>query len=202
MGAHLLVIVKHRNNGPVLGVPADHYLEEIGYGPVIHGVEGLIEEDDGCVLEQQAGEKNPLELALREIADGPALKTLQSHRGQGFPGLPPQFVPHAGEHADALPEPQGHEVQNRYGETPVDLRLLRQVGDPGDLQATQVDPTGKGPQDADNSLQQGAFPRAVGTHHRGHRPRLEASGKMMDRGMPVISQGEIVDHNGSHQKSL
>src|SRR5208337_5628870 len=24
---------------------------------------------------------------------------------------------------------------------------------------------------------------------------------MMDRGMPVISQGEIVDHNGGHRKS-
>ena len=107
----------------------------------------------------------------------------------------PQLLLHAAEHAEAMPESEGHEIKNRHREASVDLSLLRQVGDLSYPQAAPLDVAAKGAQDPRNSLQQGALARAVRPHYRGHRSGLEDPRKMMDRGVPVIAQSEIVQSN-------
>ena len=45
---------------------------------------------------------------------------------QSLPDLLPEFLLHAAEHAKVMPESQGDGIHDRYGKTPVYLRLLRE----------------------------------------------------------------------------
>ena len=58
-------------------------VDQVGHGACIDAGEGLVEKDDAGVLEDQAREQGPLELAARERSDRPGLEAGESHRREG-----------------------------------------------------------------------------------------------------------------------
>ena len=124
-------IVQDGDHGAGFVMPAADEIEQVGGGLGVDGGEGLVEQDHGRVLQEQAGEERPLHLAARQGRDRAPLEADEAHRRQRLldPGA---LVPgDAAEEAGAGPQAHGDEIVDRERERAVDLGRLRQIGDAG-----------------------------------------------------------------------
>ena len=78
MPAHVTQIVKHDNHRPARLVPLQHHAQQILCGALVHGSEGLVEQDYGCVLQQQAAKEGALEFADGQAFDKSIKQALES----------------------------------------------------------------------------------------------------------------------------
>ncbi|GMA77443.1 hypothetical protein GCM10025880_38600 [Methylorubrum aminovorans] len=128
MRAYLGEVVQGRDHRAALAVPAADQCEQVGGGALVDAGEGLIEQDDPRVLQDQPGEQRPLELPAGEGADRPVLEAGEPDRRERVD----QVRALAGEAAprtERAPQAHRHEVEDAQGEAAVDLGGLRQVGD-------------------------------------------------------------------------
>ena len=171
----------------------------------IDGGEGLVEQDHRAVLQQGAGEERALELPGGEAADRALLEAVESDRLQGLARGRAHGRTDAAEDADPAPMAELDHVEHRDRKAAIDVGLLRQVGDLGAPDRTELDPPGERPQQPDDGLQQRGLAGAVGADDGRQRTRAEAAAEVMDRGMAVIAEREIVETDGGgahdHQSS-
>ena len=70
MRPNLIKIMKHGNHSSARLVPVQYHAQQILRGALVHGGEGLVEQDHRCVLQQQARKKGALEFAHGQVFDG------------------------------------------------------------------------------------------------------------------------------------
>jgi hypothetical protein len=96
-------------------------------------------------------------------------------------------------------------IEDGDREAAIDVGLLRQIGDLGAPDGTQLDAAGERPQQADDGLQQRRLAGAVGADDGRQRARPEAAAQVMDGGMAVVAEREIIEPDGGgahdHQSS-
>src|SRR4051794_14003525 len=122
--------MQDRDDGtPFSRMPASNEVEQVARGASVDGRKGLVQQDDGSVLQDQARKQHPLELTGRQAADGTSLETLQADCTERALGLRALLARDAPKPADPVPVAEQHRLENRDRERAVDLGGLRQVGD-------------------------------------------------------------------------
>jgi len=186
---HELVIVKYGHNGAPLRNPCLDQHQQVDHRPLVDGIEGLIEQNELRILQHGPGKKGTLHLPTREGVDISPFKTGESDRFQRAVDRRPIFGTVSSEQAASRPETEGHKVSYLGWKRPVQLRLLRQIGD-GDR---RTDPTfaAKRLQNAGNAFHQRGFSRAVGADNGGKRAAGNTTIEMVHRRPAGISKGQI-----------
>ncbi len=162
MRAHLIDVVQRREHGAPFFVPAQDEGDEMVDGLGVDGAERLVEQDQSGVLQQEPREQHPLELPAGQRADRAVAKILQADRGERAGHRLLSLGVDSAERADLPPQPHRRAVEHRDREAPVDVDLLRQIGDVGLGQPVAVDAAAKRLQLADDALEQGRLAGAVG----------------------------------------
>ena len=193
MRAHQFDIVQRGKNGAPFAVPPPDQRDEIGDGLGIDGAERLVEQDKGRILQQQAREQDPLELAARECADETVGEVLESDRGERARDLLPVAPVETAPGADLAPQPHGRAVEHGDGKEPVDLDLLREIGDAGLSQTVELEASAERPKLADDAFEQGRLAGAVRADEGEERAGLDLAGDVMHGGMPVVAEGYIAE---------
>ena len=75
MRANLVKIMQHADDGTAFFMPALDDLHKVASGGFVNSIEGFIEEDEVCILNEKAGEKGALELACGKACDIAVLKS-------------------------------------------------------------------------------------------------------------------------------
>ena len=78
MGAHQIHVVQRRQHRALFSVPAPHQRQQIGRGPGVDGVEGLVQHDQARVLQQHPCKQHALHLPAGQRADGAVLETVEA----------------------------------------------------------------------------------------------------------------------------
>src|SRR5262249_34036315 len=110
-------------------MPAQDESDEVGNGSRIDGAERLIEQDDGCVLQQEPREQHALELAARQRPDRAIAEVLKADRCERARDMRLAGTCEAAPSADLAPKSHRHAVEHGNGEAAVDLDLLREIRD-------------------------------------------------------------------------
>ena len=100
------------------------------------------------------------------------------------------------EAADLAPQPHRHQVDDRDRERPVNVRLLRQVGDIVPRAGSKADLPGKWAQDTRHPFEQRRLARTVGPHDGGQAAVGDLAFESMHGRMPVIAEGQILERQG------
>ena len=80
MRPHMVEIMEDGGDGAALPVPALDQAEKIFAGAPVDRAEGLVEQDQLGILDDQPGEQHPLELAGRQRLDLAMLEPLEANR--------------------------------------------------------------------------------------------------------------------------
>src|SRR5690242_781379 len=107
-------------------MPAQDEGDEIGDGLGVDGAEGLVEQDDRRILQEQPCEE---ELPARQRADRANAKILKADRGERLDDMRLARAIEAAPGADLTPQPHRHAVEYGNGKAAVDLDLLGKIGD-------------------------------------------------------------------------
>ena len=196
MLAHQLHVVQHGDHRAPLAVPALHHAQQVGAGARVDAVEGLVEQDELRVLQQQSREQHALELAHRELADAAPLETRQADRGERLARLGDERGVDGAEGAAPRPVTERDEIEHAEREAAVDVRLLRQVGDAAGKLGGDLDAPGAGRQAPRERFQQAALAGAVGADHGGERARREFAAEVMHRRVALVRHREVDDADG------
>ncbi len=70
MVTRLGLIMQYRHHTRALPGACAQYLQQFGRGCSIHGVEGLIQQQEPGTLHEHAGEQHALELSAGEVSNG------------------------------------------------------------------------------------------------------------------------------------
>ena len=177
-------------------MPAMDEAEQVLRSVRIDGGEGFVQQNHRAVLQQGAGEEGALELPGGEAPDRALLEARQPHGLQGLGRGRAHRRADAAEDADPAPVAKLDHVEDRDRKAAIDVGLLRQVGDLGAPDRAEIDAAGERPQQPDDGLQQRGLAGTVGADDGGERARAEAAADVMDRGMAVIAEGEIIEADG------
>ena len=188
-----LRIVQDGDHRASLSVPPPHHPQEIDHRPGIDGRKGFVEQHELRVLKQEPCEERALKLPARQRADGSALEPGESDRRNGLVDPRTMRGTQSEEAADLAPQPHRYQIDDRDRERPVNVRLLRQVGDIAPRAGSEADVPGKWTQDTRHPFQQRRLARAVGPHDGGQAAVGDLAVELMHRRMPVIAQGQILE---------
>ena len=156
-------------------------------------IERLVEDNEPRILQKQSGEQHALHLPAGQIADRPPLEPVQTDGGDRGMDIVPLLAPDPAEQAGLAPQAHGHEVVDMDRERALDIRHLRQVGHFAPVKAAEIDRAGKRRDDADNAFEQSRFAGAVRADHREQGAARDRAIEMMDRGVAVIAEREIME---------
>ncbi len=173
VAAGALQVVGGDQDRPAAVAPA---LEESLHRRVGRGIqprEGLVEQQDLCVLSRGLGEESPLALPPGEIPEAPLGEMLDPQLGEGAVDQLAVVVAEAFEPAEIAVATHPHHVCDRYGEGGLELQPLRDESDPA---AGEADRPGLSPGQADRRAEQGGLAGTVRPQqrHRGPGGDLEA----------------------------
>ena len=98
-------------------VPTPNEVEQVGRRLGVDGGKGLVEEDHGRILQQQASEKGPLHLAARQRPDG-RRSNREANGRQRFLDAGLVTPPDPAEDSRAGPEAHGDEIVDRERKCP------------------------------------------------------------------------------------
>ena len=191
---NLRVIVQHGQHGAACAVPLFDQIQQAGSGVAVHGVEGLVQQDQIGVLHQQAGKQHPLQLPAGQGAHHALLKPLQRHGVQGR--IHPRQLrrAHAAPRAAGGPVAQQHAVLHGDGKAAVQLGQLRQVGHA--VAGVQHDLPRYGGQQAHDAFEQRAFAGPVGPDHGGERATRHLRAEVVQRRVLAVADGEVAQRDG------
>ena len=96
-------------------MPAQDEDDEIGDRLGVDGAEGLVEQDDRRILQEQPCEEYTLELPARQRADRANAKILKADRGERLDDMRLARAIEAAPGADLTPQPHRHAVENGMG---------------------------------------------------------------------------------------
>ena len=191
-----LEIVQHGDDGARFLVPAAHQVEEIGGGLGVDRREGLVEQDQRRVLEQEAREQRALHLPARQGRDRPALEAREPDRRHRLGDAGAFASADAAEQPGAGPEPHRDEIVDRQREGSIEIGGLRQVGDPGFRAARQPDVAGEGPQRPDDALEECRLAGTVRADDRRQAPGRDLPVEMMDGRPAPVAERQVVEADG------
>ena len=137
---HRVDVVQDGEHRAAFAVPAPHHADQVRHRSRVDCRKGLVKQDEPCVLQQQAGKERSLYLPARQRPDRPLLEPFEADRGNRFGDAGAVNSPQARKAANLSPEAHCHEVGDRDRERPVDIRLLRQVGDLAAREPAKRDP--------------------------------------------------------------
>ena len=197
MRPDLVEVVEHGGDRPAFPMPALDQVEEVFAGPPIDRGERLVEQDQVRVLHDQPGKQDALELAGRERLDRPALEPLETDGGERPARRLAHRVVRGSGPTDPPPVPEQHGIENRDREPPLDLGVLRQIGDPTTAEIGPFDDPLCRSHLADDSLQERALSRSVGADDGGQRAARQRPGQVMNGGVALIGQGEVAEDDGA-----
>jgi len=146
------------------------HLDDRPLGRGVDARERLVHEVELRVLREGPGQKDPLLLAARQLADLPIREVAESDAIEaGQPAL--AMAPADGaEPADLAVEPHARDVEGGDREVPVDRLTLRHVPDAGaslgERLAPELDLAARLGHQSEARLDEGALARAVGTDDR------------------------------------
>ena len=190
MRAHLLQVVQHRDHGARLGAPARQQLQQVGGGARVDGVEGLVQQDQVGILQQQPRKQRALHLAGRQLGHHARAETFQAHGAQriGHPGAAVGIDP--APQPDAPPQAHRHQILHRQREAAVELGGLRQPGHAH--RRVALDASDHVDAAAAQRRQQRALARAVGPDDGRGLARGEGAAEMVHRGVATPGHGQIM----------
>ena len=138
---HRVEVVQDGEHGAAFAVPPPHHADEVRHRSRVDGREGLVKQDEPCVLQQKPCEERTLYLPARQRPDWPSLEPFEPDRGDRFGDACAVYGPQARKSADLPPETHRHEVGDRNRERPINVGLLRQVGDVIPREPAEGDPS-------------------------------------------------------------
>ena len=179
---------------------AQHLYDRLFRGG-IHAGKGFIHQVDPGVLRQGAGQKNPLLLAARKLADlavgvvGHA-HLLQTGEGEFLIRFPGPLQP-----SQPTVPPHQHHIQRIGRKIPVDGFPLRDVTDDGPLffirLSVNANLSGSQGQKAQNRLDQRRFSGAVRTDDPDQFPLRRFKGNIPEHRLAVVSDGQVSHRYGN-----
>src|SRR5438477_838104 len=193
MHAHLLDVMQNRDDGARLSMPAAKNVHEVGGRALIDCGERLIEENDPRILNQEAGEKDALQLPDRQRPDRAIVQPLKTGGSQCLMDADLLLARDGAECASLLPQAEGDRIPHIDRESPVDIGLLRQITDLLSVVDAERNPSVIRPQHPDDGFEECALPRSVRSDDCGQAARLESAAQVMDRRLAVIGDGQILD---------
>ena len=193
MLASQLKIVEHDQHGTLLAVPTPDDADQVAHGTRVDGIKRLVEQDQPGVLQQHTCEERPLQLASRERIDAARLKAGKSHRCERHVDRLAVVPRDAPEHAAAAPEPERNEVAHAGRECAIDLRDLRQIGDPVHREARSDDVAAERLHNSDNALEQRRFSCPVRADDRDQRSHLHVAAQVMHHRVAVITERQVLE---------
>jgi hypothetical protein len=164
--AHLVHVVQHGQHRAALVVPGVQQGQQVAAGAGVYPGKGLVQQDDGRVLQHQPGKQRPLKLPARQCGNGALAKPAQAHLGQGIGAALALGAAVATQRTHLVPQAHGHHVGHGDGKAVVHVVALGKVGHA--LARQPVDVPLHGPHQPRQCLDEGGLARAVGPHH-GHQ---------------------------------
>src|SRR6478672_13446194 len=196
MRAYLIEIVQRGNDGAALAMPAADQAQQILDRLGVDGAKRLVEQDDSRVLQEQPREEDALELSTRKRAHATLAEVLQAERVERLQNRQSAGAVEPAPGSDLAPKTHGNSVEHSDREAPVDVDLLRQVGDVAPLEPVEAEGTGKRLELPYDALEQGGLAGAVRPDKREQVAAGDLAGDVMHGGMPVITERQIVKADG------
>src|SRR5215208_1758193 len=193
IGAHQIHIVQRRQHGALLGVPAPDQRDQIGRGPGVDRVKGLVKHDQPRVLQQYPRKQHALHLSAGERANGAVFKTVEADGSERLRDVAARTLAHAAEKSGRAPKSGADEIVHRDWKGAVDVHALRQVGDIAAIQPAGCDGARQRFQEPDDAAKQRRFAGAVGADDGEQRAGRDLAREVMYCRMPVVAQREVAE---------
>src|SRR5690606_22047076 len=130
MLTHEVEIVDYDEHRAALSVPTLYQRDQVSHRPGVDRVERFVEQDQVGVLHQHPCEQGALQLAARQRIDRTLLETFQTNSRKCLGDRFAILRLEAAEQSAPRPKPERDQIDHASGKGAVELRLLRQIGQP------------------------------------------------------------------------
>ncbi len=119
--------MKHGDHGAAFHPPTSHQAHQVFGGALVDRRERLVEQDDGGILQQQAGKQGALKFADRKLLHRAFENILKSGGGGRLRHALKDFITRPAVRTKAPPSSKRNQLADFDRERPVKLSLLRQI---------------------------------------------------------------------------